>query len=58
MYETDVGNVIGGGDGSGYVLPDALRAVMRASFAGFPQDKITKDGTNKDAMTKDATWKD
>ena len=40
------------------MLPDALRAAMRASFAGFPQDKMTKDGTNKDAMTKDAMWKD
>jgi hypothetical protein len=52
--ETDAGNVIGCGDGSTvYVLPDALGAAMRASFAGFPQDKMTKDGTNKDAMTKE-----
>jgi pentapeptide MXKDX repeat protein len=57
--ETDAGNVIGCGDGSAvHVLPDAWRAAMRASFAGFLQDKMTKDGTNKDAMTKDAMSKD
>ena len=56
--EADAGNVIGCGDGPVYVLPDALRAAMRASLAGFPQDKMTKDGTNKDAMTRDAMWKD
>jgi pentapeptide MXKDX repeat protein len=58
VTKTDAGNVIGCGDGPVYVLPDALRAAMRTSFAVFPQDKITKNGANKDAMTKDAVWKD
>ena len=39
------------------MLPDPVRAAMRASFAGFPQDKMTKDGTNDGVMTKDTMWK-